>query len=262
MNALEHLLSNPTNYQLGPAIRLLGMSVGSKDPLADGNWDSASVRIRQYRLDSIALHEVLEIRHLNSGQFELTTPVLNVIGVTGIAAKRLGMTSNDSCQIFDKVTHRLVADWYRSWTNPMFGKHVELAMSRTRSAAGLEAMLASVFNLPISIEEAVGAWVVASNGGGSRNVVYDPSAYCQLTIGPVDLGTFESLRPEGMLMREMLEKSRLYAGVAVRFRCIVLLRQEDVPTARIGAGKYGRGAVVGNAVRDASIQFHEIDFPV
>ena len=256
MNALQHLLANPTCYQLGPTIRLLGMTSSSIDPLGGGDWDAAMVRIRHHDNPSIALHEVQKVHRLSDQSFELFTPVLNVTGVTGLVPDWRRQTKED-LNAFDRITHRLIADWYETWRSEANSE--PCAFHRPRSAAGLEAMLASALRLPICIKESIRGWTTCVDEFGRQHFAVDPSNYCELTLGPVRRKEFDQLMPGAPLLKELYRLARKYSGPVVRFRINVILQQEDVETARRDIDRYDRGAVIGEPRGDVLVRLHEYE---
>ena len=88
-NGIELLLTAPSRFELGPAIRLLGQAKKTNDPLGAGVRSQAAVRIHHRLAATVALHEVDDVRlvcpgHSQEGWYELTTPFLNLVGVTGV----------------------------------------------------------------------------------------------------------------------------------------------------------------------------------
>lgn len=264
MNAIEHLLANPTSYQLGPAIRLLGMAVASGSPLADGDWERAPVRIRHHLRPSIALHEVIEVHRLSESSFELVTPILNVAGVTGVVPASIwrGCSQNE-IEAFERITHRLVANWYETWQRKSDPEEpLVCAFHRSRSAAGLEAMLASALQLPVCAKESVGGWAYATDDCGNHRLAYDANKYCELTVGPVGRITFDRLMPGKDLLHQLCRLARTYAGPEIQFRINVTLQYRDVRTAIRGIDRYGRGSVIGEPTGDVVVSFIERDLLV
>ena len=264
MNALEHLLKNPKRYQLGPAIRMLGMASQTNAPLAGGAWEHATVRIRQHLAPSIALHEVMDVRRSGEQSFELVTPVLNMAGVTGAIPKSVWqkLERRDLLSL-DRITHQLVADWYRSWeTQENDDSPFHCSFARSRSAAGLEAMLEFDLKLPVHVNESFGGWTTGTNESGLCRIAYDPSSTCQLTVGPVDRNTFDRLMPGGQLLRQLCDRARSYGGPEVSFQVQVILKKQDVRTASYDFSRFDRGFVIGEPKSDLIVQLRDYELEV
>lgn len=253
--ALELLLSEPHRFQLGPAIRLLGRAAGTDDPLAGGDRDAARVRVCHRLAPTIALHEVDHLEVTADGTFRLTTPVLNVIGVTGVMpAEVWRATPPEKLDRFHRLTHRLVAAWYAEWiATPRSSHRLAAALARPASAAGLEAVLAAAFTVRVRVREGCGGWAATAGPGGRLSVAYDPVRWCELHFGPVDRTTFDALMPGGSLLRGVFELARRYAGPVPRFRVAVTLREQDAQAARRGHSRYDRGAVAERATEDVVV---------
>jgi predicted component of type VI protein secretion system len=259
VTSLDLLLEEPNRFQLGPAIRLLGMAADTADPLAGGNWDIATVRVRHRLNPTIALHEVERVKRAADGTFDLTTPVLNVVGVTGVLPADVWRTVPvEQLDEFHRLTHQLVATWYAKWIDqPRSTDRFVAAFARPRSAAGLESLLAAAFALPVQVREACGGWAQTRDEAGSWAVTFDAARWCELHFGPVNRVTFEAIMPGGALLRKVLGLARRYAGPVPRFRVLVTLRKQDVETARRGQSKYNRAAVANDPAGDVTVQLRD-----
>lgn len=266
---LDLLLTSPQRFGLGHAIRLLGLAKGTDDPLAGGDWDRAVVRICHRLAPKVALHEVDNVRLVEGGRqgdvwYELTTPVLNVVGVTGVTAPDLWrVCSEKELTPLHAVTHRLVAIWYESWRQKWSTSRPSCLAppyaSHGRSAAGLEAYLARTFRLPTHVQEAVPGWTPLVDAHGRlRSLRQDPARACRLILGPLGRTTFECLLPGKSLLGELLTRARAYAGPRPRFQVELILCARDVRAARFDVSLVDRGDVYpGGPAQDVSVLLRE-----
>lgn len=132
---------------------------------------------------------------------------------------------------------------------------------RRATAAGIERMIADATGLPAKVLEFQGSWIrIAPEersrlGGayctlGSDAVAgaayWDVQRKFRIRIGPVDAASFRSLVRTGGLRKRVSELVRLAVGPALDFDIAVVLKRDQIPVLRLGAGegapKMGRDA--------------------
>ncbi|MCC7427682.1 MAG: type VI secretion system baseplate subunit TssG [Alphaproteobacteria bacterium] len=130
-----------------------------------------------------------------------------------------------------------------------------------RSVAVLEAILSDYFGETIEVESFVRRWERLPE---TEQTCLVPGGYCRLgsevvvgarvlradsafriRMGPVSYARFRSLMPDGTLLRQMADLTRLFAGDALFFDVRLALRREDVPQLRLGGTAEGDGPRLG-----------------
>ncbi len=129
--------------------------------------------------------------------------------------------------------------------------------SPTRSADGLEAVLADYFDVPVRVEPFVGEWVDVppadrcrlgqsrATGLLGRNAVvgsrlWDCQRRFRLHVGPVRLAQYERLLPGGATFRRLAAWVRLYVGGELNWDLQLSLQAREVPPVRLGqSGRLG-----------------------
>lgn len=136
-------------------------------------------------------------------------------------------------------------------------RHAGLLANRTRSAAGLEAILAAEFGHRVQVEQFRGRWLDVDPGeltrlgpGGGNRLgvtaiagvkVYDRQGGFRVTLGPLAFRDYAALAPGSAAMARLAALTRLYAGLGVDFDVKLILRREDVPETKVA----GDGARLG-----------------
>jgi type VI secretion system protein ImpH len=122
---------------------------------------------------------------------------------------------------------------------------------QTRSAEGLEVILADYFGLNVELRPFVGAWMqipaelYCRLGGdresatlGSGATIGAATWQCQhkfeLVLGPLTLATFETFLPGARGLRELHALVRLYTNDEWTWQLRLLLRDVEVPGVRLG----------------------------
>lgn len=128
---------------------------------------------------------------------------------------------------------------------------------QTRHAEGLGSILSAFFEMPVHVEGFIGAWqhLPASDytrlGGGPANAALGGSAllggriwtrqdkFC-IVFGPLTLADYERLLPGGLSFHRLIPIVRNYAGDVLAWDVNLILKQEQVPPARLGrSGRLG-----------------------
>jgi type VI secretion system protein ImpH len=129
-----------------------------------------------------------------------------------------------------------------------------LLMSRQRSAAALEQLLADYFGVPVEVQQFVGAWyplaaslrthlsddpdpTAAPLGEGSvvGDEIWDQQASVRLRVGPLTRAQYESFLPRGSAYKALRELTHAYGGDGCEFELQLVLAASDVPAATLGA---------------------------
>lgn len=122
------------------------------------------------------------------------------------------------------------------------------------SAVALENVVADYFDVPVSVEQFVGAWYRLEEnaqtrfrdtdgiseilGGGAvvGDEVWEPQARLRLVIGPLPLERYNSFLPTGDSYRPLRTIVRYMAGDEFDFELQLVLEKSDVPSCELGLG--------------------------
>lgn len=130
--------------------------------------------------------------------------------------------------------------------------HVGALIRQARNVEGLRAILRHYFRVPIEIEEFVGDWMpldtsertylgredaVLGVAAVAGRRVWDRQHKFRIWIGPLTLTEYEEFLPGGRQLRRLVDWVRLYATFELRWDVRLLLKKEEVPEARLGAGR-------------------------
>jgi type VI secretion system protein ImpH len=130
--------------------------------------------------------------------------------------------------------------------------HVGALMRQARNAGGLRAILRHFLRVPVDIEQFVGAWMpldvpqrtcLGREGAvlgvaavaGSR--VWDRQHRFRVHIGPLTVGEYEEFLPGGARLRKLVDWVRLYTNFEFEWDVRLLLKKDEVPSIRLGAGQ-------------------------
>ena len=119
-----------------------------------------------------------------------------------------------------------------------------------RSAAGLETLLSSHLGVSVVVRTFVGQWLPldledrcrfsrAAPSRLGRDIVAgarvrDVQGRFRVVVGPLALGAFRALLPDGAAYRSTVDLVRLYVGPQFDFDLELRLRSADVPPLKIG----------------------------
>ncbi len=192
----------------------------------------------------------------------------------------------------DLFHHRLVALFYRAWERYRFyvsyerggGDHVTdhlfdliglgnasarealgldehallgyvgLLGPHQRSAGALEQVLEDYFEVPVEVEQFVGAWYDMSGTAQCRvddtddegagrlgqgtlvgDEVWDPSSRARIVVGPLPLARYREFLPTGSAYRELRAITRYFSDDQIEFELRLILEKEEVPAISLGA---------------------------
>jgi type VI secretion system protein ImpH len=131
---------------------------------------------------------------------------------------------------------------------------------RPHSASGLQRLLSDYFQVPVAVEEFVGAWLRLSEDQWTRigtrqgcnqrlgdgailgKRIWDQHARVTIRLGPLDLSTFEGFLPGRVAYKPLQDLTRFYLGDEVNFSFKLVLRSREVPgVAPFDVGSSGPG---------------------
>jgi type VI secretion system protein ImpH len=122
-----------------------------------------------------------------------------------------------------------------------------------RSAAGLGQLLADYFDVPVEIEQFVGAWrsldrstqtrfqdsgVLSEQLGGGAVIgdeVWDIQSGVRIRLGPLPMDRYLDFLPSGTAYEPLRALARFYAGDKLDFEVQLILKREEVPCCVLGA---------------------------
>jgi type VI secretion system protein ImpH len=128
-----------------------------------------------------------------------------------------------------------------------------LIAQRPRSAVGLESVLADYFgDIGVSIDQFIGQWLrldpssqtsLVPVGGNTRlgvetvlgERVWNTQTKFRVRLGPLSYEQFCSFLPGGDASAELLDLTRVYAGIDFDVDFRLVLRADEVPTTQLGS---------------------------
>jgi len=134
-----------------------------------------------------------------------------------------------------------------------------LLASQQRSAIGLQQLLEEYFDVPVEIQQFVGAWYplhhstqcsLGSERDGASQLgigavagdeVWDQQTRIRIKLGPLSKDQYDQFLPTGSASVPLRNLTRFYCGDELDFEVQLILAQEDVP-----------GCVIGEAGDDAA----------
>jgi type VI secretion system protein ImpH len=122
---------------------------------------------------------------------------------------------------------------------------------RPACAAALEAILHDYFDVPVKIEEFVGAWHQLTeedqcelgdqasrnqlgDGAVAGDAIWDPQGRFRIRLGPLKLVTFLAFLPDGRAVEVLRDLVRFYVGPVLQFDLQLVLKAQEVPWSRLG----------------------------
>ena len=128
-----------------------------------------------------------------------------------------------------------------------------LLSQQPRCAANLESMLADYFDVPVEVEQFIGAWYKLDEstqfsmddgndvseqlglGAVVGDEVWDTQGRARIRIGPLRLARYLDFLPSGTAYAPLRAMAGLYAGVEIDFEVQLILDRKDVPVCELGA---------------------------
>jgi len=125
--------------------------------------------------------------------------------------------------------------------------------NKTRPASGLAAILREYFKVPLRIEQFVGHWMplpddivshigraADNNRMGSSLVlgrkIWDCQHQFRIVLGPLNFDDYRRFMPGGRSLIRLLAWVRMYVGLALEWEVQLILKKEEMPLLRLGAG--------------------------
>ena len=131
--------------------------------------------------------------------------------------------------------------------------YVGLLGLQSRSAAALEQILADYFEVPVEVEQFVGAWYRLDPRTQSRvedgdsegeqlgvgvvvgDEVWDQQSRVRIKLGPMSLSRYRDFLPEGSAYGPLRAFTRFFANDEFDFEVELILQREDVPSCEVGS---------------------------
>jgi type VI secretion system protein ImpH len=131
--------------------------------------------------------------------------------------------------------------------------YVGLLALQPRSAAALEQILGDYFEVPVEVEQFVGAWYPLAPANQSQveegdgeahqlgvgavvgDEVWDQQARVRIKLGPMDLTRYRDFLPQGSAHEPLRAFTRFYSNDEFDFEIELILQREDVPACSVGS---------------------------
>jgi type VI secretion system protein ImpH len=128
-----------------------------------------------------------------------------------------------------------------------------LLVQQPRSAVALQQLLGDYFDVPVEIEQFVGAWYRLDPATQTRmndipdrsgqlgcgavlgDEVWDPQSRVRIKLGPLALDRYLDFLPSGTAYAPLRAITRFFSGDAVDFEVQPILEREQVPACELGA---------------------------
>ncbi|HWQ53377.1 MAG TPA: type VI secretion system baseplate subunit TssG [Bryobacteraceae bacterium] len=126
-----------------------------------------------------------------------------------------------------------------------------------RSATALEQVLGDYFDIPVEVEQFVGAWYPMDADSqcelGGRdthsdqlgfgavvgNEIWDQQARVRIKLGPLTFEQYRDFLPEGSAWRHLQALAKYYAGSEYDMEVQLILRRDEVPACQLALGDEG-----------------------
>jgi len=123
----------------------------------------------------------------------------------------------------------------------------------TRPAAGLEQLLGDFFDVPVEIEQFIGAWYpleratqselgeesTASSqlglGAVAGDEIWDRQSRARIRVGPLTRRQYDTFLPGGSAYEPLRALARLYTNDMIDFEIQLVLARDEVPRCQLGA---------------------------
>jgi type VI secretion system protein ImpH len=123
---------------------------------------------------------------------------------------------------------------------------------QSRSAAGLQQMIADYFDVPVEVEQFAGAWYPLAPdtqccmdeydsdsqqlGGGAvvGDQVWDQQSRIRLRLGPLTMEQYREFLPEGSGFEPLRAFTRFFSNEEFDFELQLILKREEAPAPEIG----------------------------
>jgi type VI secretion system protein ImpH len=170
------------------------------------------------------------VQHESGGVDALTVILLDLIGLGTPALRRL-----------EGVPHEI------------FACHASLLLPRPRSAASLREVLTAYFDVPVEIQQFVGAWYPIEpdcqfrleEGGTTRDrlgggavlgdEVWSREMKVRVRLGPLTMGQYLQFLPGGSAHKSLMQIVRHISNAEWECELQLVLKREEVPGCELGA---------------------------
>lgn len=133
--------------------------------------------------------------------------------------------------------------------------HAGLLAMRQRSAATLEQLLHDYFDVPVRIEQLVGAWYrlnpadrccLDETGTSSQELglgavlgdeTWEYQSSAKIVLGPLTLAQYLDFLPTGSAYEPLRALTRFYANDEIEFEIQLIMLREEVPRCRLESGE-------------------------
>jgi type VI secretion system protein ImpH len=131
--------------------------------------------------------------------------------------------------------------------------YVALLGMQSRSAAALEQILADYFQVPVEVEQFVGAWYRLEPDSQTRvedgdsnteclgigvvvgDAVWDQQSRVRIKLGPMSLSRYLDFLPEGTAYQPLRALTRFFSNDEFDFEVELILKREQVPGCEVGS---------------------------
>jgi type VI secretion system protein ImpH len=119
-----------------------------------------------------------------------------------------------------------------------------------RSATALRQVLADYFDVPVEVEQFVGAWYPLDTtnqcqleeyqiseqlgiGAVVGDEIWDQGGAMRVRLGPLDIGQYLDFLPEGSAYQPLRAITRFFSGDEIDFEVQLVLKRDDVPACEL-----------------------------
>jgi type VI secretion system protein ImpH len=209
---------------------------------------------------------------------------------TELIVERLRQKDRALLSFFDIFNHRMISLFYQAWEKYRFAIAYErgerdrfshhlmdligigtkrldnrvavrddsllfyagLLSMHSRSAAALERILADYFEIPVQVEQFVGAWQVLPEsdlcrferglsiseqlGGGAivGNEIWNQQAGVRVKLGPLGLAQYLDFLPSGTAYESVRSLAKFISRGEIDFEIQLILKKDEVPACELG----------------------------
>ena len=130
-------------------------------------------------------------------------------------------------------------------------RYTGLLNQRPRSGHALERCVKDYFQVPVAVQQFIGAWLALSEQDCTRlgmadgnnllgqtaiagTSVWDQQARFQVRLGPLAFAEFYRMLPSGTAYPALIGLTRFFAGQDLDFDVKLILKRDEVPACRLG----------------------------
>ena len=134
-----------------------------------------------------------------------------------------------------------------------FAYYAGLMAQQPRSAEALRLVLRDYFQVPVTVEQFLGAWYQLDEssqcnlddgfaacqqlgfGAVVGDEIWDPQSRVRIVLGPLSLGRYLDFLPSGTAFKPLQSIVRFFAGDEFDFELQLLLKREETPALELGS---------------------------